>query len=634
MRWSSSVAVASVLSLVSFPVMAAEFSDLLGALDSVASVGDTDTLYIFQGGDKKVTGNMFLRPGGALGTPSSGDAINLTNIPAAGLVGTISVNRFNNGTDASSTTFLRGDGTWVEPAVSGSGDVVGPGASTASNVATFSGTTGKIIQDSGKALPSGTVVGTTDTQTLTGKTIAGASNTLTVRLANDVTGNLPVTNLNSGTSASSTTFWRGDGTWATPAGGGDVVGPASSVADNIATYSGTTGKILLDGGIAANSLATLTGTQTLTNKTINGSSNTLTVLAASQLSGVAPAANGGTGQSSYAVGDLLYASGASALSKLAGVATGNALISGGVTTAPSWGKIGLSTHVSGNLPVANLNSGTGASSSTFWRGDGTWATPAGGGLDLSAVTDGSLIFDDAGALNEVTLGSGLAMNSGTLSLSEVVNTDSTTSRAITAADANETVRMTNAGAVTVPVTPTAATLGSGFGFYLECDVPTSCTFDPNGSETVDGATTLRLSQRKKAWIATDGTVWRAAVSGQLDPAIERIQVALSDETTTLTTGTAKVTFRSPCALTVTGVRASLATVSSSGLVTIDINDSGTTILSTKLTIDASEKTSTTAATPAVISDSAIADDAEITMDLDGVGTGAKGAKVLITGTCA
>lgn len=65
------------------------------------------------------------------------------------------------------------------------------------------------------------------------------------------------------------------------------------------------------------------------------------------------AARGGTGQTTYAVGDVLYASTTSALSRLAGVATGNALISGGVNTAPSWGKIGLTTHVSGVLPIAN-----------------------------------------------------------------------------------------------------------------------------------------------------------------------------------------------------------------------------------------------------------------------------------------
>ena len=73
--------------------------------------------------------------------------------------------------------------------------------------------------------------------------------------------------------------------------------------------------------------------------------------------GTITAAKGGTGQTSYAVGDLLYADTTTTLAKLPDVATGNALISGGVTTAPSWGKIGLTTHVSGTLPVANGGTG-------------------------------------------------------------------------------------------------------------------------------------------------------------------------------------------------------------------------------------------------------------------------------------
>jgi len=110
-------------------------------------------------------------------------------------------------------------------------------------------------------------------------------------------------------------------------------------------------------------------------------------------------------------------------------------------------------------------------------------------------------------------------------------------------------------------------------------------------------------------------------------------IACSDETSDLTTGE-KVVFRMPYAYTVEAVRASLTTSATGGtLLTVDINEGGTTILSTKLTIDASETTSTTAATPAVISDSALADDAEMSIDIDAIGstnTG-KGLKVYIIG---
>lgn len=73
------------------------------------------------------------------------------------------------------------------------------------------------------------------------------------------------------------------------------------------------------------------------------------------LAGTLVAANGGTGIASYAVGDIIFASAATTLAKLADVTTGNALISGGVGVAPSYGKIGLTTHVSGILP--NVNGG-------------------------------------------------------------------------------------------------------------------------------------------------------------------------------------------------------------------------------------------------------------------------------------
>jgi hypothetical protein len=113
-------------------------------------------------------------------------------------------------------------------------------------------------------------------------------------------------------------------------------------------------------------------------------------------------------------------------------------------------------------------------------------------------------------------------------------------------------------------------------------------------------------------------------------------VAASDETTALATGTAKITFRMPRAVTLTAVRASLTTAQASGTIfTVDINEGGTSILSTKLTIDNTEKTSTTAATPPVISDTYLADDSEITIDIDQIGNGtAKGLKVMLIGTYA
>ena len=113
-----------------------------------------------------------------------------------------------------------------------------------------------------------------------------------------------------------------------------------------------------------------------------------------------------------------------------------------------------------------------------------------------------------------------------------------------------------------------------------------------------------------------------------------IQFAASAETGDLTAGTNVVTFRAPRALTVTEVRASLTTASTSGGVTFDINMNGATMLSTKLTIDQDEKTSTTAAVSAVVSTPDMADDVEITVDIDAPGTGAAGAKITIIGTAA
>tara|TARA_Y100000385_G_scaffold278416_1_gene326650 strand:+ start:684 stop:1970 length:1287 start_codon:yes stop_codon:yes gene_type:complete len=113
-------------------------------------------------------------------------------------------------------------------------------------------------------------------------------------------------------------------------------------------------------------------------------------------------------------------------------------------------------------------------------------------------------------------------------------------------------------------------------------------------------------------------------------------VAASDETTDLTTGTAKSTFRMPYAFTLSAVRASVTTAPTGSTIIVNIKESGTTILSSRITIDATEKTSVTAAAQPVISDTALADDSEITVDIDQVGStvAGTGLKITLIGTKA
>jgi hypothetical protein len=139
------------------------------------------------------------------------------------------------------------------------------------------------------------------------------------------------------------------------------------------------------------------------------------------------ATSGGTGQSSYAVGDLLYANTTTTLAKLADVATGNVLRSGGVGVAPAWGKADLTTDVTGTLPVASggtgaatlaannvlLGNGTsavqtvapGTAGNLLTSVGGTWASappPAGGVTSLNSQT-GAVVTTGLGDIGSVAV---------------------------------------------------------------------------------------------------------------------------------------------------------------------------------------------------------------------------------------
>lgn len=103
-----------------------------------------------------------------------------------------------------------------------------------------------------------------------------------------------------------------------------------------------------------------------------------------------------------------------------------------------------------------------------------------------------------------------------------------------------------------------------------------------------------------------------------------IVLACSDETTDLATGTARVTFRMPWAATLTAVRLSVNTAPTGSALIVDVNEGGASVFATRPQIDAGAGTSVGSSVTPVISDSALAADAEITVDIDQVGSTIKG----------
>lgn len=208
-----------------------------------------------------------------------------------------------------------------------------------------------------------------------------------------------------------------------------------------------------------------------------------------------------------------------------------------------------------------------------------------------------------------------------------------------ATHANRYLTVTGAGGYTLTILDdTAGSYQDGDMIYGDNRSSGTITIAADASGTTNtvtaetGHSLVVPAGKSFSFRRTGANAW---VGGSIFSTTKCIAIDVSgDETTALTTGTGKRRFRMPFAMTLTSVRASVTTAPTGATIIVDINEAGSTIMTTnKLSIDASETTSTTAATPAGITDASLADDAEITIDVDQVGSSVAGAglKVYLIG---
>jgi hypothetical protein len=222
------------------------------------------------------------------------------------------------------------------------------------------------------------------------------------------------------------------------------------------------------------------------------------------VTGTLPIANGGTNLTTYTTGDIVYASATNTLNKLADVATGNALISGGVGVAPSYGKIGLTTHVSGTLPVAN------------------------GGTNQTSYTNGQLLIGNTTgntlAKATLTAGTGISVTNGSGSITIAnsapsISWQSVQTSGFTAVAGNGYPCNTTSAAftVTLPASPTAGdaiTLTDYAGTWATNNI----TIGVNGNKLNGVVTNATLSTKRQSisFVYIDATQGWIAYNGFLD----------------------------------------------------------------------------------------------------------------------